>query len=229
MGWGKGRGLIFILVSCLLHHKNIFCLFQVIHTSVCFFSESSFKTPAISSFIPCFFIYKFLVCWSELLQGKVLHPAIRNEANTEHISQGSTKCREECKRYLLDNQLIILYLCLANLFWNTYTILFWNPFWMDAHLEYKVCLIKSKPWCVNCVIIYFCLRKLKSCKRKIFSVVRPWRQGGMVSSQLLVLLYLIETLTLSSLHWMVYTTRLNFSLRLKMSIRLVSSGHIIMF
>ena len=24
-----------------------------------FFSESSFKTPAISSFIPCFFIYKF--------------------------------------------------------------------------------------------------------------------------------------------------------------------------
>ena len=113
MGWGKGRGLIFILVSCLLHHKNIFCLFQVIHTLVCFFSESSFKTPAISSFIPCFFIYKFLVCWSELLQGKVLHPAIRNEANTEHISQGSTKCREECKRYLLDNQLIILYLCLA--------------------------------------------------------------------------------------------------------------------
>ena len=113
MGWGKGRGLIFILVSCLLHHKNIFCLFQVIHTSVCFFSESSFKTPAISSFIPCFFIYKFLVCWSELLQGKVLHPAIRNEANTEHISQGSTKCREECKRYLLDNQLIISYLCLV--------------------------------------------------------------------------------------------------------------------
>lgn len=59
VGWGKGRGFIFILVSCLLHRKNIFCLFQVIHTSVCFFSESSFKTPAISSFIPCFFIYKF--------------------------------------------------------------------------------------------------------------------------------------------------------------------------
>ena len=113
MGWGKGRGLIFILVSSLLHRKNIFCLFQVIHTSVCFFSESSFKTPAISSFIPCFFIYKFLVCWSELLQGKVLHSAICNEANTEHISQGSTKCREECKRYLLDNQLIILCLCLV--------------------------------------------------------------------------------------------------------------------
>ena len=50
-----------------------------------------------------------------------------------------------------------------------------------------------------------------------------------MSSQLLVLLYLIEKLTLSSLHWMVYTTRLNFSLGLKMSIRLVSSGHIIMF
>ena len=78
-----------------------------------FFSESSFKTSAISSFIPCFFIYKFLVCWSELLQGKVLHSAICNEANTEHISQGSTKCREECKRYLLDNQLIILCLCLV--------------------------------------------------------------------------------------------------------------------
>ena len=100
---------------------------------------------------------------------------------------------------------------------------------MDAHLEYKVCLIKSKPWCVNCVIIYFCLRKLKSCKRKIFSVVRLWRQGGMVSSQLLVFLYLIETLTTSSLHWMVYTTGLNYSLRLKMSIWLVSSGHIIIF
>ena len=113
MTWGKGRGLIFVLVSCLLHHKNIFCLFQVIHTSVCFFSESNFKTPAISSFIPCFSIYKFLVSWSELLQGKVLHSAICNEANTEHISQGSTKCREECKRYLLDNQLIILCLCLV--------------------------------------------------------------------------------------------------------------------
>lgn len=48
--------------SCFLFiapQKFIFCLFQVIHTAVCFFSESSFKTPAISSFIPCFFIYKF--------------------------------------------------------------------------------------------------------------------------------------------------------------------------
>lgn len=50
-----------------------------------------------------------------------------------------------------------------------------------------------------------------------------------MSSQLLVFLYLIETLTTSSLHWMVYTTGLNYSLGLKMSIRLVSSGHIIMF
>ena len=61
---------------------------------------------------------------------------------------------------------------------------------MNAHLEYQVCLIKIKPWCVNCVIIYFCLRKFESCKRKIFSVVRLWRQGGMASSQLLALLYL---------------------------------------
>ena len=58
VGWGKGRGLIFILVSCLLHRKNLFSVYFRLYILryVFFLNRASKHQLSVASFLVSLFI-----------------------------------------------------------------------------------------------------------------------------------------------------------------------------